>query len=125
MAPGETTSDGPARHRMTPLERTIHWTLIAGVIVSVALMAGGLLLGAMRGVGLPRGAVPLGSLPAELLSGSPAAYLSLGLVVLIATPFARVAGTLVVFARQRDVRFVLVTAVVLAVMCASVLLGRA
>ena len=55
----------------------------------------------------------------------PAAYLSLGLVVLIGTPFVRVAGSLVVFARERDRRYVLVTAIVLLVMCASVVLGRA
>lgn len=114
----------PVKHAMSPIERTIHWTLLVGLVLSVALMAAGVLLGLARGVGLPRDAVPLGSLPAELLAGSPAAYLSLGLIALIATPFVRVAGSLVVFARQRDVRFVLVTAVVLAVMCASVLLGR-
>jgi uncharacterized membrane protein len=122
-APGSPAPD-PARHAMSPIERTIHWTLLVGLALSVVLMAVGVLLGAMNGAGLPRGAVSLGSLRAELLAGSPAAYLSLGLIVLIATPFVRVAGSLVVFARQRDARFVLVTAVVLAVMCASVLLGR-
>ena len=57
-------------------------------------------------------------------SSDPAAYLSLGLIVLIATPFVRVAGSIVAFARERDRRYVLVTAVVLAVMCLSVVLGK-
>ena len=55
----------------------------------------------------------------------PAAYLSLGLLVLIATPFVRVAGSIITFARERDRRYVLITAVVFAVMCLSVVLGRA
>ena len=58
-------------------------------------------------------------------SSDPAAYLSLGLLVLIATPFVRVAGSIVAFARERDRRYVLVTAVVLAVMCLGVVLGKA
>ena len=36
----------------------------------------------------------------------------------------RVAGSLVAFARERDRRYVLVTAVVLAVMCLGVVLGK-
>ncbi len=69
--------------------------------------------------------VPLADLPARLAALDPAAYLSLGSIVLIATPFVRVAGSIVVFVRQRDRRYVLITAVVLAVMCLSVLLGKA
>ena len=63
--------------------------------------------------------------PSLLVALDPAAYLSLGLIVLIATPFVRVAGSIVAFARERDRRYVLVTAVVLAVMCLSVVLGKA
>ena len=37
--------------------------------------------------------VPLADLPALLAALDPAAYLSLGLIVLIATPFVRVAGS--------------------------------
>ena len=42
----------------------------------------------------------------------------------MATPFVRVAGSIVTFALERDRRYVLVTAVVLAVMCLGVVLGR-
>ena len=45
--------------------------------------------------------------------------------MLIATPFVRVAGSLLAFALLRDRRYALVTAVVLAVMCVSVLIGKA
>jgi len=109
---------------MDPVERTIHLVLLAGIAVSVALMAVGLALGMLQGGGIPRGVVPLADLPEAARALTPAAFLSLGLIVLIATPFVRVAGSLVAFAREGDRRYVVITAVVLAVMCVSVLLGR-
>jgi len=116
----------PARaHVMEPVERAIRWILLCGIAVSVALMAAGLVLGVARGAGLPRGVVPLAELPRALAALRPAAYLSLGLIVLIGTPFVRVAGSLAVFVRERDGRYVLVTAIVLLVMCLGVALGRA
>ena len=110
---------------MEPIERAIRAILLCGIALSVALMAAGVVLVAARGAGLPRAVVPLAELPRALAALRPAAYLSLGLIVLIGTPFVRVAGSLVVFVRERDGRYVLVTASVLLVMCASVLLGRA
>jgi uncharacterized membrane protein len=110
---------------MEPVERVIRWILLCGIVVSVALMAAGLVLGVVGGTGLPRGVVPLAELSRGLAALQPAAYLSLGLIVLIATPFVRVAGSLAVFVRERDGRYVLVTGIVLAVMCLGVLLGKA
>ncbi len=110
---------------MDPVERTIRAILLAGIAVSVALMAVGLVLGVARGTMLPRAMVPLSALPAALAHLDPAAYVSLGLIVLVATPFVRVVGSLVAFAVERDRAYVLITATVLVVMCVSVLLGRA
>ena len=110
---------------MAPVERVIRGILLGGIALSVALMAAGLVLGVARGAGLPRGVVPLAELPRGLAALRPAAYLSLGLIVLIGTPFVRVAGSLVIFARARDRRYVLVTASVLLVMCLGVALGKA
>ncbi len=45
--------------------------------------------------------------------------------MLIGTPLLRVACSLVAFAYEHDRRYVGVTAIVLAVMCFSVLLGKA
>jgi uncharacterized membrane protein len=110
---------------MDPIERTVNRILVVGVTVAVALMAAGLVLGVAGGEGLPSHVVSLGDLPSLLGSFDPAAYLSLGLIVLIATPFARVAGTIVAFAREHDRRYVVITVVVLVVMCLGVALGRA
>jgi uncharacterized membrane protein len=112
-------------HHMDRVERTIRAILLAGIAVSVALMAAGLALGVMRDTMLPRAMVPFSALPAALARLDPAAYVSLGLIVLVATPFVRVVGSLVAFAVERDRAYVLVTATVLAVMCLGVLLGRA
>ena len=111
-------------HRMDPVERTVRAVLLAGVGVSVALMAAGLALGFLDGSGFPHGVAPLSSLWRGLAALEPVAYLSLGVIVLVATPFVRVAGSLIAFARERDVRFVLVTAAVLVVMCLGVALGK-
>jgi uncharacterized membrane protein len=52
-------------------------------------------------------------------AGQPAAIVQLGLVLLIATPVARVAMSLVAFVLQRDRVYVLVTAIVLALLIFS------
>jgi len=115
----------PEKHVMVPIERMVSRILMTGIAVSVALMAIGLVLGLFDKQGMATHVVPLADLPSLLRSFDPAAYLSLGLIVLIATPFVRVLGSVVAFAREGDRRYVLITAVVLAVMCLSVVLGRA
>ena len=112
------------RHEMDFIERMVSRVLVVGITISVALMAVGLVLSVWDAEGLPSHVVPLVDLPGALRSLDPAAYLSLGIIVLIATPFVRVAGSIVAFAREHDRRYVVITAVVLAVMCLSVVLGR-
>ncbi|MGH9559320.1 MAG: DUF1634 domain-containing protein [Bryobacteraceae bacterium] len=48
------------------------------------------------------------------------AMIELGLILLIATPIARVAFSLVAFAMQRDRTYVIVTAIVLAILLFSI-----
>lgn len=50
--------------------------------------------------------------------------IQLGLLVLIATPIARVVLSVLVFLRQRDKIYVIVTCIVLAVLCYSLFAGR-
>jgi uncharacterized membrane protein len=106
------------------VERSLERLLITAVGLCVALMAIGLALAVVQGEGLPHDVVGVPDLLGAAARGEPAAYLTLGLLVLLATPVLRVAGALVVFALERDRRYVLVTAAVLAVMGISVLLGR-
>jgi len=110
---------------MDLVERMVRRVLLVGIALSVTLMAVGLILGALGGDGLPSGVVPLTGMPSRLAELDAAAFLSLGLIVLIATPFVRVGGSIIAFASEGERRYVLITAVVLAVMCVSVVLGKA
>jgi uncharacterized membrane protein len=104
--------------------RAVEGILLVAVAICVALMLVGLALAVTGDGDLPHEVVVLPAIPAGLVHGDPAAFLSLGLLVLLMTPVLRVAGALVVFALERDRRYVLVTAAVLAVMAFSVVLGR-
>lgn len=114
----------PPPHEMDPLERTVQRILQAGVALSFALMLAGIVLAVADGETLAVRVTPLGDLGSGLAALDAATYVSLGLIVLVATPFVRVAGSLVAFLRLRDRRYALVTAAVLAVMCVSVLIGK-
>jgi uncharacterized membrane protein len=59
------------------------------------------------------------------LAGNSAAIVQFGLLLLIATPIARVAFTLVAFALQRDRTYVGITMVVLALLLYGLLYGQA
>lgn len=98
-------------------------TLAAGVACSLTLMGAGLVAALARG-GVPDAATPLASLPAAVLAGDPGGLMSLGLIILLATPAARVCVLIWQFARRDEWRFVAVSAVVLGVLVASVLIGR-
>lgn len=99
-------------------------TLAAGVGASLTLMGAGFVLALARGGPLPEKASALPELAGGLRAGDPAAVMSLGLLVLLATPASRVAVLAWQFARRREWVFVAVSLTVLGVLAASVLLGR-
>lgn len=76
-------------------------------------------------VGEPGAHTDLGGILRGALSGDGAAIVQLGVVLLIATPIARVAFTLVAFVRQRDRLYTAVTALVLAILLYSLFSGSA
>ncbi len=67
----------------------------------------------------------LPSLGRGLGHGQGRAIVMLGLLVLLATPIARVAASIVAFWHQRDWTFVAITSVVLALLLVSLTLGKA
>ena len=105
------------------MEQVIGRLLQAGVILaSIVVIIGGTFLLARHGAegaafSVFRGdSSPLRSVGATLhgaLHGDPGAIVQLGLVLLIATPVARVALTLAAFVAQRDRLYVAMTALVL------------
>lgn len=107
----------------THFERALSWLLLAGLLGAVLLMLTGAVLAA-AGVG---GAVSressLSDLPGSLASFEPWGFFILGLLVLLATPVARVAGLLGVFAWRRSWRFCGVSLFVLAMLALGLILG--
>ncbi len=92
------------------------------ILVGVAVLAW-----SSRSEPLAVGYRPAVHTPAQLLAGlrgsDPLAIVSLGLLVLIATPVARVASTVVYFLWKRDRVYLAVTGFVLLVLLAGFIVG--
>ena len=126
-------ADRPATLSDQQVERMIGALLRAGLIAAAAVV----LLGAVVYVahhgserpdyrifrGEPADLRSIAGIAREALEWRSAGLIQLGLLILLATPVARVALSLVVFALQRDRLYVAVTVVVLAVLLCSVVGG--
>lgn len=121
------------------LDNVLSGLLRLGVWLSIILLASGVCVsllrhpnymtdaGALARLTEPGAAFPstLQSLGVELRQGRGRAVMTLGLLVLIATPVLRVAASVVAFVLTRDGWYVVVTSVVMLVLILSVCLGRA
>jgi uncharacterized membrane protein len=103
----------------------VHWLLIIGLAAAALMMVTGIVLGLLIHRAMPNAMVPLADLTAQLALFNPAAFLSLGLLLLIATPILRVTGSIIGFVLERDWRYALVTLVVLVIVLLSIYLGQA
>jgi uncharacterized membrane protein len=129
------TETGPQAHR---LELLLSRILRGGVLASTLIVLAGLLLTffhhpgyvsdtesaatVIREMAFPH-SVP--AVLAGLLQGQGRAVIVLGLFLLIATPVARVAMSVLIFLWQRDRPFVVFTIIVLTLLVASFFIGRA
>jgi uncharacterized membrane protein len=102
--------------------RLIYHILRGGVLLSVAVLLFGFVLVGVQNSLLPNRSVPPRSLIPQLVQFTPAGYLSLGVLVLIFTPVARVLLSLLSFAEDRDRTYVLMTGIVLVNLLVSVFL---
>jgi uncharacterized membrane protein len=115
------------------VEQLVGNLLRGGVIVAAIVTAlGGIVLLARHGgaradyhlfVGEPAALRSVGGVAGSALRLEPRGIVQLGLVLLIATPVARVLLSLVAFVLQRDRFYVAVTAVVLAILLFSLVFG--
>ena len=116
------------------LERLMGNLLRIGVVVSATVVGGGAVLFLVRHGGeLPHYRVFHGE-PSDLrsvhgivvdaLGGSARGLVQLGLLLLIATPVARVVLAVIGFLRERDRTYVVITLVVLSVLLFSISGGR-
>jgi uncharacterized membrane protein len=107
------------------LERSIARLLTIGTYLSIALLAIGFVLMLATGVS-PLAGTPAfdpASIPADLLALRPLGYLWLGLIVIVATPSARVVASLIGYARSGERRMVYVSIAILVVIGLSVTLA--
>lgn len=121
---------GPDDHAVEVMVgNLLRWGVLGAAGVT---LLGGILLLAQQGgsvpvlgtfVGEPGAHTELGAILRGALGGDGAAIVQLGVVLLIATPIARVAFTLVAFVRQRDRFYALVTTIVLGILMYSLFAG--
>jgi uncharacterized membrane protein YfcA/uncharacterized membrane protein len=110
------------------MTKGISWILQIGVMLSAAIILLGIVLLPTRPGGLSPERVlafpqTLSLLASELLVLRPQAVITLGLLLLIATPVVRVAVSIVAFALEGDRRYVVITSIVLLILLFSLFLG--
>ncbi|MFI5289109.1 MAG: DUF1634 domain-containing protein [Polyangia bacterium] len=118
---GSRPSPSQERRRIDAL---VHVVLLVGGGAAGVLLCGAILVSFIERRGLPKQADGFAEIVRSLAHLQPAGLASLGLVLLILTPVARVVGSIVAFVVAKDLRYVLITSLVLSLMIASLLLGQ-
>ena len=128
-SPVPTAPDARSRWTDEQVDQILGNLLRVGVVVAtVVAVIGGVLFLAKHGLEPARGRVFQGEPPelrsvGAILRGAlalrPDAVVQLGLLLLVATPVARVAMSLVAFILQRDRVYIVVTSIVLALLIFS------
>ena len=105
--------------RAPPTDRSdsqVGWTLLGGLVLSVGVMAFGLILQAVRRDTASVHVLPIDQILPNLEKVRPSAVLDLGILLLFATPIAGVVVALAEFIRRREVPFIFITALLLIVL---------
>ena len=127
---GSATGAASARSSQEPgsagLEQSIARLLGVGTYASIGLLTVGVILMAINGIAPLSGgpAFDLTRLVPDLTAFRPAGFIWLGLLAVIATPTARVAASLIGYARRGERPMVLIAALILVVIAASVALAQ-
>lgn len=120
----ETPEEAVAVRRVHELNAVVHRVLTVGLAISTSLILIGLVLDLARHRQVPTDVPSFWDVFRRTAELRPSGFLTLGLLVLVATPILRVIGSTLAFAYERDWRYVLVTSVVLVVVILSIVLGR-
>jgi uncharacterized membrane protein len=92
----------PQHREEMRLNRVISRVLIVGLLVAVGLLVVGVVLALARPGGPMSQATSITKMPGELAAGRASGFFELGLLVLLATPFARVVALAVAFSSRRQ-----------------------
>jgi uncharacterized membrane protein len=116
---------GEQHRRETGLNIIISRVLMIGLVAAVALLVVGVVVTLARpGIVVPR-ATSIRGIPRALWALEPGAFFEIGLLVLLATPAARVVALLLAYVRRRQWLFSAICVFVLAVLILSGYLGLA
>lgn len=117
-----------AQGRLRQAELVISNVLRWGVILSATIIALGVVWFYLDGRGASQALATyprsLGGIAQQLGRGEPLALVALGLLLLLLTPIARVAISILVFALERDWLYTVITIIVLLILLVSLALGR-
>ncbi|WP_206812461.1 DUF1634 domain-containing protein [Paradesulfitobacterium ferrireducens] len=107
-------------------ERFISLSLRLGVYLSGFFIALGLVLYILFGSGYPAGSFPhsVSTVWQGLIELKPDAIISLGLFLLIATPIFRVGASTILFLKEKDYLYALLTLFVFCILILSLALGK-
>lgn len=123
-APSLTPKAVQAAKEQRDLNEIVHTVLIAGLVVSTALMLIGIGLDLAYRREIPTAVPSFDDVFGRVIALRPSGFLALGLLVLVATPILRVVGSIGAFIYERDWRYAAVTGLVLGVLVTSLLLGK-
>ncbi|MCL4300547.1 MAG: DUF1634 domain-containing protein [Anaerolineae bacterium] len=119
-----TPDEQQAAKEQRDLNEIVHQMLVIGLVISTALMLFGLALDLILGREVPTVVPDFGDVFNRVIALRPSGFLTLGLLVLIATPILRVVGSIFAFLYERDWRYAGITCLVLGVVMISLLLGK-
>ncbi len=124
MSPFEATPHVRDEHREEMrLNSVISRVLVVGLLAAIALLVVGVILTIARpGVPIPH-STSIKDIPAQLAALEPGGFYQLGLLVLLATPFARVVALGVAYTQRRQWLFAGISFVVMAMLILGAVLG--
>ncbi|MDH7516531.1 MAG: DUF1634 domain-containing protein [Bacteroidota bacterium] len=101
-------------------DRFIARTFRIGIAICSIFMLAGFLISLFRKGADDVSPAALWRMSGAQLVAEPAAWITLGILVLMATPIARVAITIAVFSRERDIRYTFIAVFVLLMIGVSI-----
>jgi uncharacterized membrane protein len=119
----ETAEEKATVRKVRDINGAVHGVLIVGLAVSTLLMLIGIVEAAVLRQPTPTVEPHLREILTNVIALRPSGFMTLGLVVLIATPILRVIGSVFAFAYERDWRFMGVTLLVFVIVLTSIFLG--
>jgi uncharacterized membrane protein len=106
------------------LNRNVRYVLLGGMVISLIMMFIGLIAYALN-PNVPDIALNPIEAIRQLLQGDPIGLLSLGIMLLIITPLARILVAMAEFAKGKEWRMVAVSLIVVAIVGIAILIGAA